>query len=404
VSVNEELESIKIGVCWFDDPKLAESGWSSEGGAAAVRVSGINELRTDTVWVSNIDYRTYRNLNLNNLPYFRDAQFMRIGVDILAKELGLADNVPSLVEKIAEIFTRTSRLGFQRFGVKPQDESYRYQKLLAPHSLPEFAKSRPAGRFIDEVEQAFGEATQANQAMTGGQRPRGSQAYSFVFPRTSYAKWLLSQAVPGSNEWRKMKIETEFGVVNGEPVKGTKAVTAKLLKISEKHACLFRVNVIQMDSVYRDFATFGAGSRTPRNWATLPEVLAMSRYARIRITDGFMTDIGIIPEELGTNVINDEFSFSRGLLTENQWVSIATPVDGKIPTAISAYLRAYDRIACNKAAAKFHTNRLTVGSYGTGRVTVYVKKGEEEFASKVALNAGMLPPLSLMEGRMIDVS
>lgn len=400
---NVSVNDVKIGVCWFDDPKVAENGWSSEGGDAAKRISGINDLRTDIVWISNIEWRTYKSLNLTNLPYFRDAQFMRISLDILGKELGLTEDVPVMVERIAEIFSRTVRLGYNRFGVIPKEEGYRYQKLLVSHVMPEFAKSRPAGKFMDEIEQACMEATQANQAMTGGQRPKGSQAYSFSFPRSAYTKWLLSQPVPSSNEWKRMKINTEFGVVNGEMIKGTKAVLDKLMKLSDKFACLLKVHVVQMDSMYRDFATFGAGSGSPRNWATLPEVLAMSAYARVAITDGFMADIGYIPENLRTGINGDEFSFSRGLLVENQWVSLATPTDGKIATPIGAYLRAYDRIACNKAAAKFSMNRFTVGSYGTGRVTVYVKKGEEDYAAKVALQVGLMPPLSMLKGRSIDV-
>lgn len=397
--------SAQLGVAWFDDPHVADAGWASVGGEPAQRINGINGLRSDVTWVTNIPYKDFRNLNLGATPHVRDSQYLRSGVDLIGKELGLLDDASALAEALSSIGAHATAEGERRFGVKPGDSGYRYNVALSPRVIPSFVRERPRGAMSADIEEACRQATQANQAMTGKRRPPGSTAHSFVFPRTAYARYLLTRPMPVGSEWSQLRFssgEVVFGSVEGVAVKGTKSVLGRLEELSRDKAVLLRVNVLATDRFFRPFATFGAGAMGPRAWATLPEVVEMSRYAKLALLGGHLAPLGQLPEALIPDV-EQEYSYSRGLFFENLWVALASPIDGSTPTALGAYLRAHDRVLCGRAAEAFARQSFTVGSFGTGRVTVYLRRGEEGEATRLALSLGLLPPLDLNRDGVVDV-
>lgn len=389
-----------IGVCWFDDPDVALGGWACRAGGDADRVSGIQGLSSDVFWVTNLNYVTYRKLNLVQVPHIADTQYFRSSLSMLANELGLYHHPDRATETLSLIFARVIEQGHSHLGVGMTPGGYRYTKLLMDRLMPREHRMAPHGAYAQELASAFRQSMQANQGMSGIQRPAGATAHAMVFPRGAYARWILSQPMPSSAAWQEIKTrgnETVFGVQAGEAISGSKAVRARLQDLGDGHAILLRVKVLDMDPFHQPFASFGATARNHRAWATLPEVLELSRYAKVAISGGFRTKAA--PLSLpGISLEGDEFSFSRGLYWENVWVSLAQGLNnGKVDTALGAYLRSYDRLACGRAAASLAQMRYVIGSYGTGRVMVYLRSGEIPEAARYALDIGLVPPLSFME-------
>ena len=394
---------MKIGAVWFDDTQVAKEGWASDGGPAE-RINGHGALSSDIAWINNLPYPIWKKLNFNNTANILDANYMRTSLDHVAKEIGSIDDPQKTVTNAAIIFNRISKEANKVFGVELSKPGYRYSSLIQDRVTPTFMRAVPEAKIRQSIIDACKQATQENQAMSNRNVPTGSSIHSFIFPRGSYGKWLLSQPVPINNRWTEIKKRdntTIIGHKEGEVIKGTKAVLKKLIELGEKKAILMRVVVKYMDKMYRPFANFSSGSNHLRGWATLPEILMLSRYSVIELHGGFMTELGHLKVSDKFCVTEEEFSYSHGLFLENLWVSFATNRFRAPHTAVAAYLRSYDRLMCFKAAEKLSLEGgFVVGSYGTGRVQVYLRENEIEAACSLAKQTGLIPQLSTVMRRV----
>lgn len=394
---------MKIGVCLFDEPSLGTSGWASIGGKQAFRISATSELRSDILWVTNVNYRIYRKLNLIQTPNVVDEQFFRTKLSTLIQEISASEDPSVLCQKAAEVLQRTADMGLNLLSVDALNCNYRYFTGLQDAILTPEMREQPYGMNALDVSEAIRQSTQENQAMSSQQTPRGSRAVPFAFPRGSYAKWLLSQKYPANNNWRPINArdgESIFGYESGAKIRGTAGVLEKLHALSENKAAMFRVAVLSVDPYYAGFAKFSAGTNgVIRRWATLPEIIEMSKYSKLAISGGYYTELADLNLPDNIDVTSDEFSFSRGLFYENLWVALASSPysrNAKNVSSVGAYMRAYDRIICGRAAASFSRYGFTIGSYGVGRLLVFMRTGEEKTAREIALNLGLIPQMKIM--------
>src|SRR5690606_7895993 len=109
----------------------------------------------------------------------------------------------------------------------------------------DFARKRPTGRYSSDIYEAIQNSTQANQAMSGVQKPQGSSVVNFAFPRLPYAKWILSQKYPSGTKWTEIKQKNDGAIVgfeDGKQIRATKAVLERLYDLGEKNAVFLRVN------------------------------------------------------------------------------------------------------------------------------------------------------------------
>lgn len=393
---------MKIGVCCFDDIDDAESGWASVSGGDADRVSGPGDLSSNVLWVTNLPYFSHQKLNLRMSGNIFDEQYFRTKVSQIGVENGIESSPKELAEFCSRIFQKVAELGRSHFGIDLSSPGYRYHKTMSYGLIPDHARRQPEGRNSAEIMEAISHSTQANQAMSGVKRPSGSSAISLVFPRHAYGQWLLGLPLPIGTKWVTVKQKensTKFGVEQGQKLRNTTAVVERLAGYGEKNAMFLRTRVLSMEPFYRNFAAFGSGEKIMRRWATLPEVLELSRYAKISIEGGYMCPLGAV-EEVPSEVFGySDMSYARGLLIENIWAALASPItvqSGSRRTALEAYLRAYDRIACGRAAAHMARRGFVVGSYSMGRVVVFLRPGEGERVAKAALDVGLLPPMGYL--------
>lgn len=396
---------MKIGVCWFDETKVGSSGWCSVAGSQSRRITGISELESSVFWVTNLNYFEYKNLNLVRTPNIVDEQFFRSKLSVLAQEIGTNETPDVLCQKLSSILHGVHLLGITNLGMSDNSlASYRYTNAMQSVLLKQEWRSQPKGNQASMIIEAIKQSTQENQAMTGKFVPKGSKATQFIFPRGSYAKWILSQKYPLNNNWRPLNFkenkETIIGFEDGSKIRGTDAVIDKLKNISETNAGILKVSVLSTDESYVNHSKFGAGANNMiRCWATIPEIIEISKYSKVSIMNGFHTESGhldlpeiLIPDE-------SEYSLSKGLLLENAWVALSSPLYVKgynNVSAIGAYMRAYDRIMCGRAAVSFSRHGFVIGSYGTGRIVSYVKSGEEHVAKELAFKNKLLPLMRFM--------
>jgi len=393
---------MKIGVVCFEDIESVGRAWASVSGEDAKRVNGIGELSSSIFWVTNLPYNFFRKYNLNKKPNMFDHQFFRTSLRLIAGETGLEDDIKKLSEFSSLTFQRVLDQCKSLYDIDLKYSPYRMNTLLSDFVISRNVRQIPMGSTSNTLMEAFMEATQQNQGMIG-EVPKSSKARTFSFPKAAYAKYLMSLPYPVSTQWDALKeedIKAVIGTREGNVISGTLSAIKKINKLCKNKAGLFKVSVLYTEKFFRPFATFGQGSSYTRSWVALPELLDILQYSVVEIHAGFVSELGELPLHKGLNLDTDEYSYSKGLLLENIWTAYALPLNrGKFYTPVGAYMRAYDRVMCNKAAFEFARNNLTVGSFGTGRVVVYCKKSDETISSEIALENGLLPPLFMMEGK-----
>lgn len=389
-----------IGVCLFDNINAPEEGYASIAGDNPFRIQGVNGLSSDVLWVTNLPFKQYQNARFYNMPYIKQNQYFRTSTEILIKELGLKDAGGDVQSRIlSNIFSRVNTLGNYYFGFNALEhgKDYRYSNELRQFIYPSELIGYDTPDLFHLAHEASIQSTQSNQSMSGTSAPRGSTTYGYYFPRSEYWKYIFSLPLPIKNDWRELTFksqEIEIGHYEGRAIKGTDEVLKRLIEASKSRAILLRLTVNYTDPAYRPFQTFSSGMKTTRSWASLPEVLELSRYCRLTIYGGVTCESG----HLNTlkplfDEFQAEYSFSRGLLLENAMTGLSVGYGEMKANFLSAYLRAYDRIICSKAAYEFSQNHYTVGSFGTGRITLYLTRGELENANDLARNLGLMSPI-----------
>lgn len=387
---------MKIGVILFDNPKIGEQGWASKSGESAERISGINALDQDYIWITNIDYQDFNNLGFRNVSYLRETHYMRGTVKNFIEELGLKTSPSEASETLSTIFQRVINFGKEMFNVDPKEHSHRYANLLAQKITP--MNMRVAPTFNNEsISDALDEATQLLQNNVG-RRPNGRRAITIHMPRIAYFNWLLNNKIPIERDWKKVGFnpsEFEIGVENGKEIDGTKTRLSKLDKLAETTAFMFNISIKSMEDEFLSFASFGVGKKIARNWVTYPELKELCRYSKIEVKKALKTDIGALDEEVMDKDPSTNFSYSKGVFLENLTSALSTNVDGVL-NGVIPYLRAYDRMACLRASEILMKEGYYIMSYSFGKIVVLVPEtGIKDFISKT-LSMGLQPPISLL--------
>lgn len=389
------MSKLSIGVCIFDDPRTPQGGFASLDGRESTYISGYHELSQDTLWVTNLEFPVFKELNLLRLKYLAQAQYFRTSIRLLQGELGLSDGRHS-AQVLSTIFHRLVNLGFSYMGADHTQFNYRYHQALAQKLNIPGMLEMPQGIDPNMIQLMVDHATQENQAMAGVKRPDRSSPVPFLFPREAFGQWLFSRMYPVGNTYRSDGINKEYtvGTRDGKKTAVTEPFFRKISSYAETYsrAMFFRISMISQEASHRAFASFGSGSKEQRVWVSWPELVELAEYSVMTVFESISTEAGSIKDYLPSFTGGSGFGFSEGLFFENLYAALASPVNGS-NTALGSWLRAYDRMACQRAAEIFHRNGLTVGSYSSGRVVLMLPQGQREKASKLALDNGMLPPL-----------
>lgn len=416
-----------IGVCLFDDPKDPSSGcWFSVAGDEPKRASGVNALPPKMTWVTNIKYEDFRANGLSQLGNIKETHYMRTDTDKMIKEFCSikTDNNMENSRILSEIFNRTVVFGMDNLGVKVFSGNFKYLSCI--EDVVDL-KSVKARSFTDYayIQEAIENSYQVNQARYGV-KPNHSKDYSFTFPRASYYRWLFGKKLPlNSDQFSAVSFKTGdlvIGMKDGRALDFHKERVSKLRDMVKKDdfAYFFQIEVPHVEKSHSSFATFSCGNGTGKNsskrtWASLPEILEISRFSVVKIFNGYKTPLSHLPSEIMSIINNnsldeidriEQTSISKGLFLENVFSMLAGKLGGSSGnnTALGAYLRAYDRMACLCAAEIFSSMGYAVGSYSTGKILLFLKDNEINDACGLAMMLGLIPPIGVIENKTINVN
>lgn len=380
-----------FGAVVFDDEKRPAAGWASVRGKTAYRIRGTGDLATDVFWWTNLPASTF--MLIGGLPATRLKRddYLRPNMGQLHRELGLLANRMSaarIAEITSEIFDRVMRLASTQYGL-PRPHDLALSDDLYSHIIKEDRSITPE---IDEaLKQAYQAYVQCENAM-----PMHSKMVIFRRPRIAHALDVLSTPVPGE-QW-------EFIEESRLPAEGKRIDWL----VSQDRPALVRVSIKRIDHEVAQIISFGGGSKEPRNWISHPELLTLSKFAKIKIDAVFLGNEYTphpIYKDMYTGGQMGPLSTSIGILAENYMVALSTPRSfrkfskspEKVTSPRAVWYAASDRFHMLMPALMMHGSGFVVRGYGRGMVILGVQSGALHEARACASAAGLLAPLHVNE-------
>jgi len=386
-----------IGVALFVDGKRPGDGYACDQDGVR-EIGGTHELSTDTLWITNIRPYDFIQGGFGQLRHLRSSNFFRTDIGYLIREWGLEGDLSEAATYLREVFNRSLSVILDRNPVSPSDSRTGLRQSLTEIIVPENISES----LLDnaQLSDAVFQSIQYNQGRTGQSRvPAGSKICSFIVPRSVLASHLLSLPLPSPGKWAPVTFKSgvlRLGRANGRTVGDSQSEDAwqRLLDMADSKFFVLDIDVRETDRRMADHKSFGVGDRTSRHYATAEEVAEMSSYAVVDVRGGYCCDRSESP--LAHPDMPDEFSISRALANEIYWLAVASNKSKSTPSPWAAYLRSVERIILGRAADCFTKKGFVVGSYGTGRVNVFLRSAEHQKASELALKLGLLPPYSYL--------
>ncbi len=383
-------ERLQHGVCLFDDPRNPASGVVSLGGEPR-RVAGLQDLDTAAIWWTNIPYDVFRTQRLFNFANLRSDQLLRSRMATLLAELGLSHApLPTAAGVLERLMNRVLRLMRQLYGIDCgglRRLDWEFRKHIMP-----------SGRRLDgPLAGVQASAKDAHQYFNtaAGRPPSGYSARSYVMPRLPYARALLSLPCPDPrSHWELVTFKTDARLTPGN-------LPAPL---SENRAALVRVNIKDMAQELFNIAPFtrrdGRRNVVERLWCTLPEALAYAEHAEVWVGRAWIGDLAPIAPRLALPPDNLGFSFSAGIIAENQIFAISGIPSGASNglEPIASYLLSYDRIYLMRLARRFYDEGFHPMSHGCMHVALSLNQADIDAADALAVEMGLEPPMKALTG------
>ncbi len=387
-----------FGLALFVDQKSPKDGFFC-GGDEVTPCSGVHELPTDKVWATNIRPYDFINGGFGQLRHLRSSNFFRTDIDFLIKEFGLEGDLAHACEYLYLIFRRAAAVVSDRHGISVEDAGIGLRQEVTA----EFVSASLSAPLLNDfaMQECVTQSIQYNQGRTqSADRPRGSKIHSFVMPRSALAGYLCSLPLPSSTDWRPVNFSRgviRVGSANGRSADDDegKASFDRLMATIGERQYMLDIDIREMDKRYSAYKSFSVGDRTSRHWACVEEVAEISSYAIVDIRGGFACARNKEPQ-LSPDM-PPEFSVSRSLANEIYSLGIASNRGKDSPSPWAAYIRCVERIVLGRAADVFAKAGFCVGSYGAGRVNLFLRSNEHKVACERALSVGLLPPFSMLE-------
>lgn len=388
----------KVGVAFFNDGKSPSSGISYLDGLVT-QFESIADLDMSVPWIADLTYKDFQNAGFGRYSQFRPEQYLRIGISVIMRELGIKKNIEG-AEIVGQFVDSIVEDMHQMVGADPFEQPYRLHCGMLKSLLPSFYQEALLNKNV-AVAAALENAYQANQGSHKSNHANQAKLHHYTFPRLAHFEYLLNQNFPINDTWKEMeqfKKPLLTGIKRGIPFDNFQQVHTELRNLHKDTACILNVRVKSMEDSHIQGFSFGVeGARSNiRLWAPLPEVIELMNYAQVEIIGGFETAAGKLPIRPQIDLTINRYSYPRGVVAENIWIGLSEPVrmnGNKYATGLGVYMRAYDRLLCGKLAQAFAKSKFKLGGFGTGGVKVWARSQDKPKIDSIAARFGAMPDL-----------
>ena len=380
-----------FGAVVFDDDKRPAAGWASVKGKEAFRVRGTGDLASDIIWWTNLDGQVFFAFGGLSAARMKRSEYLKPNMTQLHAELGLEIvRMPAsrIAEITAEVFDRVMRLAQEHYGLdRPGD------RTLAEDLFAKIVREdKPITPEIDEA------LAQAYQAWVSCETaaPTGSKYTTFRRPRIAHSLDVLMTPTPGE-QW-------EFVDAARLPPESRRIDWL----LAQNRPALVKASVKRVEHDVAPVIAFGGGQQKERSWMSHPELLYMSKFAKLKVEAAFL-GAGYVPQKVYsppyTGAPVGVLSISVGIVMENYCVALSIARSYRrfknermtIHSPRAVWFAASDRFHSLIPALMMHGSGFTVRGYGRGSVMLALQRGALRDARACAAAAGLLAPLNLNE-------
>lgn len=176
--------------------------------------------------------------------------------------------------------------------------------------------------------------------------------------------------------------------------------------LGQSRPALVKASVKRVEHDVAQVIAYGGGSTKERSWMSHPELLYLSKFAKLKVEAAFLGQSYVAqkvytPPYTGAPV--GVLSISTGILLENYWVALSSARTFRrfknerttIHSPRAVWFTASDRFHSLMPALMMHGSGFCVRGYGRGSVMLGLQRGALRDARACAAAAGLLPPLNL---------
>jgi len=385
-----------------DDPNMG--GWASVSGKEAFRISSVGNLDNATLWWSNLSFQAMFESNLHKTSYIKRTTYLNSWLQDGQLEICqgwgfLRSNhtEKAITESLSSIFDRVMRFAGDAYDLSFGKSVPMHDNLadeLRCKMLPD--KDPHIGAEIDSALWA------AHQYYTYCVTPHTNRdetaVVRFAVPAVSYAREMLGSIVPTD--------QVEFIDADRLP-----PVEQRIdWVVNHNRPALARVTVSDIHPEYVNVIAFanGAKSGSNRSWVSQPELLLLSKYAKVEISALFLFGgYEQMPAECALPAFTAMQSMTptAEIITTNHWLGLARENCYKLEPksnearAVSpraAWLTAIDRFVMFTYSLQLHRAGIVIRRYGAGAVTALIPKHNYRDAYEIASAVGLIAPPTLI--------
>lgn len=405
-------ENRKFGVVLFDDDKDPATGWAAVAGSnkGAVRISGSNDLSTDTIWWTNISYDWFfRKTESWRSPWLRHDKYLVVSPTDVLREWGYDPKTVGadfMCKFSAEVFGRIMHISFKL--LKESDPRVRMDTAFTGKTLREDLRC-----LLPEPEYPQGEAAavmKSGQAweeftVTTARGIKGGKWVMLRKPRILYAMEMLQTPIP----------KGPFEFMSRGDIRSKTSDRVSWV-VSQDLPCMAEVSVLRMDGEVSPIYGFGNATdkdtRVQRSWVAHPEFIVLSKFAELDVKSVYigheysrvMPDIPEPVREFLADKIS-EYSWSAGVVAETLWRAAALSEEKSKAGALregedrahtswqGAWFKSADKSSMFLTSMKLTEMGYTVVSYGLGWVRCMVMEEDIPELINDGMTMGLLPQL-----------
>lgn len=403
----------RFGMVLFDSPDdPGGPAWIGIAGQKqAKRISGVHELSSDTIWLTNVPYGQFFKLGGSDIwrnPWLRHDKYLVVSPQDILKEWGYDPQLATatfVVTFVADVFSRIMRIAYNL--VRSTDPKLRMDRLFEGKTLRDDLR-----RLIPDAEYPQGEAAammKSGQAYTEftsvtGQVPKNSRWVRLRMPRVSYC-WQMLQTPFPEGPWEHVGRKDLKNMLPDERMRWVG---------ESRQPIMAEVTLGSMKQEVAPIYGFGAATdkdkRVQRSWVAHPELPMLRRFAEVDVKSFWKGRelkplVPMLPEAV-IRFLSDKYtdlSWSAGIVAETLWRAAALPEDkSKAGTRNvgserpdtswrGAWIKAADKAGLFMKALQLGEAGFAVRSYGIGWVLCAVAEEDIGMLVKDAASYGMMP-------------
>lgn len=384
-----------VGLCLYaNDKEPSEGGWACVDGGVPFSIAKPADLPSDVLWITSAEYNEFRVQGHHRVHNLRRPTYYRTTLKSMAADLGLSidgANAARSIVPLSQVCARTARVahGAYAWRTAPLSEDSLADSIKAsmPPDVP------PGRHLIGALVAAF----QRDSSVPNCKYLQDSFFLTLRCNRLQHVQRVLSAPIP-DDAWEEVpghllpksnRDRLDFALECERPV---------LAEVT--------VDVADTDSAEASLTAFGSqmGARMPlRRWVAHPELIWLSRFARIHIHSLYLSATYRPVSEsmrLPDNLVSDPYlslSYSVGLVAESHLQALANSYWNSMTkqsevTARAVWLRAVDRAESFLLAHRVQAAGFDVYGYSLGAVMTKVRRIDMVQLGEFALREGLMTP------------